>query len=142
MYALTKDGHIVIKRILKGEDRPASRQSTIRMNKESDRILVNIMDSIAFEKFQDGRRQEVAFSDACKFFSIKDGMSSDQIDARINAVLKCLQNMEHQIGLGNAVLSTGQSVAMVDIVLAIEILKHLEEKFSRHFNLLKVRAGK
>ena len=69
-------------------------------------------------------------------------MSSDQIDARINAVLKCLQNMEHQIGLGNAVLSTGQSVAMVDIVLAIEILKHLEEKFSRHFNLLKVRAGK
>jgi hypothetical protein len=50
--------------------------------------------------------------------------------------------MEHQIGLGNAVLSTGQSVAMVDVVLAMEILKHLEDKFSRHFNLLKVRAAK
>ena len=96
MYALTKDGLVVVKRILKGEDRPASRQSTIRTNKETDRILLNIMDSIAFEKFQDGRKQEVAFSDACKFFSIKDGMSADQIDARINLVLKCLQNMEHQ----------------------------------------------
>jgi hypothetical protein len=56
MYALTKDGLVVVKRILKGEDRPASRQSTIRTNKETDRILLNIMDSIAFEKFQDGRK--------------------------------------------------------------------------------------
>lgn len=142
MYALTKDGSIVVKRILQGEDRPASRQSTIRTNKETDRILLNIMDSIAFEKFQDGRKQEVAFTDACKFFSIQDGMSADQIDAKIKLVLKCLQNMEHQIGLGNAVLSTGQSVAMLDVVLSMEILKYLEEKFSRHFNLLKVRAAK
>jgi len=31
---------------------------------------------------------------------------------------------------------------MIDVVLSMEILKYLEEKFSRHFNLLKVRAAK
>ncbi len=142
MYALTKDGQLVIKRILQGEDRPASRQSTIRTNKETDRILLAIMDSDVVIKFEDGRKQEVSFSDACKFWTIQDGMNAEQIEFRIHTVKKCLQNVEHQIGLGNAVLSTGQSVAMVDVVRVAEIHKHLEEKFSRHINLLKVRAAK
>lgn len=142
LYTLTKDGQVVVKRILKGEDRPASKQSNVRVNKELDRNLLSIMDSPAMEKFIDGVKQEISFTEACKFWGILDGMSADQIDHRISSIRKTLDHMERQIGLGSAVLSSGQSISVAEVSKAVEVHKFLDDRFARHLNLLRARTAR
>jgi hypothetical protein len=132
LYTLTKDGHVVVKRILKGEDRPASKQSTVRVN----------MDCVAMEKITGGLKQEVTFTEACKFWGVVDGMNSAQIDHRLASVRKTIDHLDRQIGLGTAVLSSGQSISQNDVSKAVEAFKYLEERFARHLNLLRARTAK
>ncbi|MEY4190393.1 MAG: hypothetical protein RIR17_1129 [Planctomycetota bacterium] len=142
LYTLTKDGHVVVKRILKGEDRPASKQSNVRVNKEVDKNLLAIMDCVAMEKITGGLKQEVTFTEACKFWGVVDGMNSAQIDHRLASVRKTIDHLDRQIGLGTAVLSSGQSISQNDVSKAVEAFKYLEERFARHLNLLRARTAK
>lgn len=142
MYTLTREGLLVVKRIQKGEDRPAPRHHSVRLSRDTDRTLLVLLETVALEKFQEGRKLEINFADACKFWSISDNRTDEEVDTRIAQVRKTLTNSLPQVGKGNAVLSNGRSISGGDIGALVETHNFMEERFNRHLNLLRSRSAR
>jgi hypothetical protein len=96
-----------------------------------------LLDSSAVEKFQEGRKPELNFGDACGFWSINDSMAKEALDARLDRLRAELADFDHLLLLGDVVLSNGRSISGDDLGLLHKVHTHLEERFSRHLNLLR-----
>jgi hypothetical protein len=139
LYALSRDGKQIVNRLLQlGESEavPVSR----KLSKEQEKFLLNLLDTSAVEKFQEGRRPEMTFADACKFWNITEGMPVETLDARLNRLRAELADLDRILTTGDAVLSNGRSISAEDVGLLHKVHRHLEERFSRHLNLLRNRT--
>jgi hypothetical protein len=144
LYTLSHEGRRAVRRLLNGEEQPATVKSArpARLSKENDKLLQELFVASAYEKFREGRQQELTFADACRFWSITENLSSDALDAQLDRMRAALSEIERQIGLGSANLSDGHNVSAEDIALMCDIHRHLSQRFSRHLTLLRSRAAR
>lgn len=143
LYALTREGRHVVRRLQHGGDGPPPPAvDVLRATREQEQFLMALWASSAFEKFQEGRKQELTFADACGFWGISDSTRGPAVDARLDLVRATLTELERLVTAGDAVLSNGRSVSLEDVGLLADINTYLGERFARHLNLLRSRGGR
>jgi len=147
LYALTQEGRRVVRRLLHGEDQPAAAASAkpdrpIRLSKEHDKFMQGLFGTSAYEKFREGRQQELTFADACRFWGITENLSVEALDARLDHVRAALADIERQVGLTSANLGDGHNITLDDVGQVCDIHNHLLQRFGRHLTLLRNRSGR
>ena len=94
------------------------------------------------QKFEEGRKQELTFADACRFWGITENMHGDALDARLDQFAGELtgpgppdRHRQH------AELSNGRDHRPTDDRrMLADLHRYLEERFGRHLNLLRSRV--
>jgi hypothetical protein len=144
LYALTREGKQVVKRLMSDGNEPAemSGPEPAKLSRDQEKFLVGLLASSAVEKFQEGRKLEMAFADATRFWGITDNMGGDALDAKLNRLRASLAEFERMLSSNGTTLSNGRSVSSEDIALLNDVHSYLEEKFSRHLTLLRSRRDK
>ena len=69
-------------------------------------------------------------------------MKGEQLDERIEIVDKQLNALDRFFAETDAELSSGRVLSAGDIRVLANIHRHMTDKFERHLNLLRSRAGK
>src|SRR5215468_10259211 len=142
LYALTREGRQVVRRLLQQEDEPAAAPSTFRVTREQEKFLLGLFDSTSVQKFEENRKQELTFADACRFWSITENMKGDALDSRLGQFVDALADLERQFAAGDAELSNGRAVSAGDLRALNNIHRYMEDRFGRHLNLLRSRSAK
>jgi hypothetical protein len=139
LYSLSRDGRVVVHRLLEGGEAPSASAPT-KLSREQDRHLLSLLNSPAFEKFAENRKQELTFADACRFWGITETMHGESLDARMNRMRLQLSDYERLVGTGGIDLSNGRNVSLEDMAQLNVVNEYLEERFARHLNLLRSRV--
>jgi hypothetical protein len=139
LYSLTREGREVIRHIRDGGEPPAARGSA-KLSRDQEKFLLRLFDTSALEKFQEGRKPELTFADACRFWELTESMAAETINARLSKLRLQLADLERLLSQNDVELSNGRSVGADDVTLLVTLDKYLEERFSRHLNLLRTRA--
>jgi hypothetical protein len=143
LYALSHEGRRSVRRLLQGgEPEPVKSDRPIKLAKEHDKLLQGLFVTSAYDKFREGRKQEMTFADACRFWNITDNLPAEILDARLDHLRAALAEIEQQIGSGSADLSDGHNIMGDDIAQLGEIHNQLSQRFSRHLTLLRNRAAR
>ncbi len=141
LYALTREGRLAVREMLHGvEARPAG--DAVKLPRDQEKFLLALLDSTALEKFKEGRKQELTFADACRFWGITENLHGEVLDARLDRAQGGLANLKRAIGTGNTVLSNGRSVDADEIAQISQVHAYLEERFNRHLTVLRNRPGR
>jgi hypothetical protein len=140
LYALTKEGQRVVRRLIEGGDEPEPEPepTPATLPREQEKLLVSLLDSSAMQKFGNNRTQELSFADACRFWGITDNLSSDALDARLESVEQTMRKAERLTARGT-ILVGHREVTKVDVDLLREVHDQLQERFARHLTLLRAR---
>jgi hypothetical protein len=145
LYALTREGRAVVRRLMHEDEAPAeathshARQATA-VSREQEKLLQSLFQSSALQKYQEGRKQEWTFADACRYWGITDNMQGDALDARLDHVRAHLADVERMLGAGSATLSDGRSITADEISMLYDIHNQLHTRFGRHLTLLRSRV--
>jgi hypothetical protein len=142
LYALTRDGRQVVRRLLQQEDEPVAAPSTFRVTRDQEKLLLGLFDSTSVQKFEENRKQELTFADACRFWSITENMKGDALDARLEQFEQQLQEFDRLLAQSDAELSNGRVVTAGDLRVLGNIHRYMEDRFGRHLTLLRSRSGK
>lgn len=144
LYALTASGRQAVRRLLDGESpAPPPRPTTPRpgrLPRDQEKFLVALFECAAVEKYNEGRKPEITFGDACRFWGITETTHGDVLSSRLNRLRIQLADVDRALGKGDLELSTGRSVSTDDVAHLTDVHEYLEERFSRHLNLLRNRA--
>jgi hypothetical protein len=142
LYALTREGRHMVRRLRQEEPAPAAATDTVEMPREHDKMLQSLYGGSAVRKYQEGQKQELTFADACRFWSITENLSGSALDARLHAFRAALADIERTVRKGQAVLSDGRAFTFDDANLLSDLHLYLEDRFSRHLTLLRNRSGR
>jgi hypothetical protein len=142
LYALTREGRSIVRRVLKEDDEPVVASGTVRLGREHEKFMLALFDTSAVQKFEENRKGELTFADACRFWSITENMKGDQLDARLHQFEQTLTELDRQLENGEAELTGGRIISAGDLRVLTNIHRHMEERFGRHLNLLRSRSGK
>ena len=107
-----------------------------------DRNTLALLDSSAVQKFEENRKNDLTFADACKFWGITDNMKGDALNDRIEYVEKQLSEFDRVFADADAQLSSGRVVTAGDVRVLTNIHRYMEDRFDRHLNLLRARPSK
>jgi hypothetical protein len=107
---------------------------------QQDKLLQSLLQSTALLKFQEGRKQDWTFADACRFWGITENMQGDVLDAQLDQVGVNLAHIERQLGPGAVTLSDGRSISADEIRMLLDIHTQMHTRFSRHLTLLRSRT--
>jgi hypothetical protein len=141
LYALTRDGRNVANRLLHPGEAAAVEPPARKMSRDQEKFLLNLLDSQAVAKIQEKRVQDLNFADACKFWNINESQQRDQLDARLDRLRTELTELERLLKSDKeVVLSTGRSISTDDLAVLQKTHRSLEDRFSRHLNLLRNRT--
>jgi hypothetical protein len=141
LYSLTNAGRQVVKRIQEGGEPTPTRVSS-KLTRDQEKFLNALFDSAALEKFDEGRKNELTFGDACRFWGITESTHGDVLNTRLNRVRIQLADLDRVLSRGDLEMSSGRSIAADDISHLTDIHQYLEERFARHLNLLRNRADR
>lgn len=139
LYAMTREGRNVVRRVMLQEEEPAPAGVATRLNRDYERFLKVLFDSSAVQKFEDNRKHELSFADACRFWGVTENMKGDQLDKRLEDVHKTLAELDRVLADVDAETSTGRVVSAGDIRVMTNIHRYMEDRFDRHLNLLRKR---
>jgi hypothetical protein len=144
LYALTREGRAVVRRLLQEEDQPAQDVSgrPVTLSKDQDKLLQHLFQSTALLKYQEGRKLEWTFADACRYWGITENMQPDILDARLDHVRANLADIERQLRVSPATLSDGRSVSADEITMLYDIHNQMHTRFGRHLTLLRSRTAR
>jgi hypothetical protein len=142
MYTLTREGRRMIRRITLQEGDEPEAAALQKLPRELASFLENLFESSASQKFDTNRKADVGFSDACRFWNITENMRGDQLDERLEIVRKNLTTLDRTLAEGDIVLSSGRVVTAGEVRVLTNIHRFMEDKFERHLNLMRSRAGK
>src|SRR5262245_35323585 len=142
LYALARDGLQVVRRLPQQEGEPAAATSTFRVTREQEKFLLGLFDSTSVQKFEENRKQELTFADACRFWSITENMKGDALDSRLEQFEQQLQEFDRLLAQSDAELSNGRIVTAGDLRVLGNIHRYMEDRFGRHLTLLRSRSGK
>jgi hypothetical protein len=140
LYALTREGRQVARRLQQGEDVPPPRAPRpFRLSREHDLMLQALLASAAWAKFRQGRQAEWTFSEACRFWDMGDRLG-EAVDARLDEIQTTLNAIERGLAGQSLVLGNGRPVSGPEVGRLCDVHEQLEQRFSRHLNLLRSRA--
>jgi hypothetical protein len=144
LYAMTRDGRQVVRRLMQDEDEAplAVASAPVKLPADHDKLLQTLLGSSAVQKYREGRKQEMNFADACRFWNITEHLESKVLDERLETLARNMILIERELGTATSVLGNGRTVEPADITLLSELHDYLEERFSRHLMLLRNRAGR
>jgi hypothetical protein len=142
LYALTREGRNVIRRVMMEEEEDAPAGSVQRMSREHERFLKVLFDSSAVQKFEDNRKHELSFADACRFWSITENMKGELLDEKLEDMNTTLAELDRILADVDAEMSGGRVVTAGEIRVMTNIHRYMQDRFERHLNLLRSRASK
>lgn len=167
LYELTKEGRDAVKRLKAGEQspaaatpapvkksggkpaaaKPASPPAPPRVVRSGfplpiDAVLLRLLDGPVFSKHMEDRTSDISFADACEFWATDPAGGPDGVREKLSALKPELEKAESLLGSGPLELSNGRSVESADVSLLKTLNNYLQERFSRHLNLVRNRAGK
>jgi hypothetical protein len=140
LYAVSREGRQMVRR-LTPEDADGPPAGPVRLRPELETLLVAALAGSAWQKERAGRRHELTFADACRFWGVdvlNDGLDPD---AQVSRVRGGLAEAERLLGRGSAVLPGGHTLTGAEATALAELEGHLGQRFSRHLTLLRSRAG-
>jgi hypothetical protein len=141
LYTLTREGRQVVVRLQQGGEPPPA-MPPIKITREMEKQLQPLFSSPAVQKFEEGRKDELTFAEACRFWGITENQHGEVLTARLDRTRAILADAERVIGTSNAELSNGRSISRDDLNLLVAVHEYLAERFARHLSLLRSRAGK
>ena len=121
------------------EEEPGRRQPVQQLTREHERFLKVLFDSSAVQKFEDNRKHELTFADACRFWGITENMKGEQLDRRLEEMDKTLAELDRVLADTDAEMTGGRVVSAGDIRVMTNIHRYMEDRFDRHLNLLRKR---
>lgn len=143
LYALTREGQHIVRRLQTGESsEPAASEATVKLTRDQERFLLGLFASTAVQKYEESRKEELTFADACRFWGITENLHGEALDARLDRLRAQLADVGRQVARGSAELSNGRSVSREDVEQLADVREYLEERFARHLSLLRNRAGR
>jgi hypothetical protein len=141
LYALTREGRQVVRRVMLQEEEQPADASSVKLNRDQERFLLSLLDSSAVQKFEESRKSELAFADACRFWGITENMKGEALDERVEQVEKQLTEFDRLFADADAQLSSGRVISAGDVRVLTNIHRYMEGRFDRHLNLLRARPG-
>ena len=141
LYAMTREGRNVVRRVMLQEEEPPPEGTAQQLSREHERFLKLLFDSSAVQKFEDNRKHELSFADACRFWGVTENMKGDQLDDRLEEMHKTLAELDRILADIDAETSGGRVVTAGDIRVMTNIHRYMEDRFDRHLNLLRSRSG-
>jgi len=120
LYSLSREGRQVVRRILEGGEPAISKGGPPKLSREQEKILFRLFDTDAVEKYTEGRKPDLTFSDACRFWDISESMNGDTLNSRMDKLRIQLADMERILSQGETELSNGRSVSTDDISMLIQ----------------------
>lgn len=148
MYVLTADGKKAVQRLQAGEGppppppRPTPTPAFKGMPLELDSLLVRLLDSEALYKHLEDRKQDITFGDALQFWGLGEKAKSDEIDQQMGTGRRQMEESKKKLEKGSLTLSNGRSISQEDVAMLGHLHSYLQERFSRHLNLMRQRAVK
>ena len=140
LYALTREGRQVIRRVTLEEEAEPGPAALQRLDRDYERFLQGLFDSTAVQKFEENRKNELTFADACRFWGITENMKSDALKARLDYVEAALTDLDRHFAEHDAEMSSGRVIGAGDIRVLTNIHRYMEDRFERHLNLLRSRS--
>ncbi len=142
LYALTREGRQVIRRVTlqEGEEEAAPVEMQ-RLRRDQERFIQTLFDSSAVQKFEENRKNELTFADACRFWGITEHMKAEQLKERLDVLEESLAELDRTFAEADAQLSSGRIITAGDIRVLTNIHRYMEDRFDRHLNLLRSRTG-
>ena len=140
MYALTREGRNVIRRVTLQEEEPLPLAELQRLRRDQERFVQGLLDSSAVQKFEENRKAELTFADACRFWGITEHMRADQLKERLDYVETSLAELDRMFADNDAQLTNGRVITAGDIRVLTNIHRYMEDRFDRHLNLLRSRS--
>lgn len=140
LYALTREGRSVVRRLHNGGEPAPAEAEPVKPSRDQEKFLLGLLGSPALEKFQEGRKPELTFADACRFWGITEHQHGEAVNARLDKLRAGIAELDRLLGGDSTTLSNGRSISPEDIALVAKLDKYLEERFGRHLSLLRNRA--
>ena len=140
LYALTRDGRAIVRKVLQQDDEPAPASSSVRLSRDHEKFLLSLFDTSAVQKFEENRKAELTFADACRFWSITENMKGEQLDAKLEYFQQSLAELDKMLADGDAELTGGRVISAGDLRVLTNIHRYMEDRFGRHLNLLRSRS--
>jgi len=142
LYALTRDGRLVVRRVMLEEEDapPAELHSAVKVGRSQERFLLEVLESSAFQKFDENRKADLTFADASRFWGITENMKGDIIDERLHDVCQQLLEVDQLLDDSSAILSNGREITAGDIRALSNIHRYMVDRFDRHLSLLRSRV--
>jgi hypothetical protein len=141
MYALTREGRQVVRRVTLDDEDPGP-SSIVKLSRDQEKFLLGLLDSSAVQKFEENRKSELTFADACRFWGVTENMKGDVLDERVEQFEHHLAELDRVFADADSELSNGRLVSAGDVRVLTNIHRYMEDRFDRHLNLLRTRSGK
>jgi hypothetical protein len=141
LYTLSKEGRQMVRRVLDGGE-PVIAQQPVKLSRDQEKFLLRLFETSALEKYNEGRKPDLTFADACRYWDITESMSAETLNNRLSRLRIQLADIERILAQGETELSNGRSVAAEEIAHLTDVHQYLQERFSRHLNLLRSRLEK
>jgi hypothetical protein len=139
LYSLTRDGRVVVQRLQQGGE-PIAVSAPVKVSRDQEKFLLGLFATSAVEKYDEGRKGELNFADACRFWGITENTHGDALDARMDRLRSGLADLERVLGPTDAELSNGRSISAADVSHLTDVHQYLHERFARHLTLLRNRV--
>lgn len=140
LYAITREGRQVIRRVTLQEEEDAPPTEMQKLRREHERFLQGLQDSSAVQKFEENRKNDLSFADACRFWGITEHMKSEQLKERLDFVEQTLGELDRYFADVDGQMSNGRVIGAGDIRVLTNIHRYMEDRFERHLNLLRSRT--
>src|SRR5262249_46628738 len=115
LYALSREGRQVVRRLFQDGDTPAPEEATssepMKASPDQEKLLQALLASSAYSKFREGRKNDLTFADACRFWNVTESLSGEHLDSRLNRVQAGLAEVERRAGLAGMTLSSGRALS-------------------------------
>jgi hypothetical protein len=141
LYALTREGRQLVRRLRNDEPAPLPTEN-VKLPRDQDKLLQTLFASTAVRKYQDNRKPELTFADACRFWSITENLQGAALDDRLASVRATLGDIERAVGKSKTVLSDGRLITGDEANMLCDLHLYLEERFARHLTLLRNRVAR
>jgi hypothetical protein len=142
LYALTREGRHIIRKVTLQEDEPALDGSLQRLSREQEKFVQTLLESSAVQKFEENRKGELTFADACRFWGITENSKGDALDGRLRQVQVQLSELDRALADNDAEMSSSRMLTAGEVRNLTNIHRWMEDRFDRHLNLLRSRVGK
>jgi hypothetical protein len=142
LYALTREGRASAQRLLQGGEpvsAPAPAASS-KISRDQEKFVLGLFSAVAVEKFDENRKHEITFADACRFWGISENLHGEALDTKMIRFQTQLEELTRLLHSGETELSNGRSISEEEVGHLGKVHEYLEEKFARHLSLLRSRS--